>query len=96
MIAIQTKYVGPTNSRGPRIIAYANKNRVTVPYDHASNNPHWIAALALCKKMKWVGELVQGGTDKGEVFVFVELPFLNASPVERLFVRNEEVQHASI
>ena len=105
MIAIQTKYVGPSATRGARIVAWANKNRVTVPYDHSSNNPHAIAALALCRKMQWGGKLIQGGTEKGEVFVFVEAPFFDAQPVEvinvnghkfssnHLAVNKEEVQH---
>lgn len=38
MIAIHTKYLGPTNTRGSRIKAYTCGHRgvtITVPYNHA-------------------------------------------------------------
>lgn len=73
MIAISTKYHGPTNSRGSRISANANGHRVTVPYDHALGHEgnHAAAAIALCQKMHWRGELVSGGTGDGYVFCFL-------------------------
>lgn len=34
MQAIRTKFVGPTNTRGSRIIATSYKFRTVMPYDH--------------------------------------------------------------
>ncbi len=71
MKAIRTRYVGPSNVRGSRIIADdGERNRITVSYDHGSNNPHREAALALCRKMKWSGDLIEGGLGDGYVYVF--------------------------
>ena len=72
MTTIITKYVGPTNYRGARIVADAGmKRRITVGYEHASNNPHRVAALALCAKFDWHGTLVEGGMERGSAFVFL-------------------------
>lgn len=74
MKAITTKYHGPTNARGARIIASdEDGNRVTLPYDHAlnSNDMHASAARALANKMHWHGTLAQGSLAKGYVFVWV-------------------------
>lgn len=71
MKAILTKYHGPTNTRGARISATdGDGNRVTVPYDHAARDPHDAAALALCRKMGWLGTLAKGGTKTGNVYVW--------------------------
>jgi hypothetical protein len=55
MQAIQTKYFGPSNVRGSRIIAKASACSVSMPYDHALNpdGNHRAAALRLMAKMKW-------------------------------------------
>lgn len=73
MKAIMTKYKGPTNHHGSRIIASdEDGNRVIVPYNHALNSDqmHRAAADALCAKMGWTGELIQGGIRNGYVFVW--------------------------
>lgn len=71
MKAIRTRYFGPTNVRGSRIIADdGDRNRITVSYDHSSSNPHREAALALCAKMGWKGDLIEGGLGDGYVYVF--------------------------
>lgn len=73
MIAIQTKYLGPTNTRGSRIKATANGHSATVPYPYEKRvgaEAHSVAALALARKMGWGGTLISGGTDAGYVFVF--------------------------
>ena len=75
MIAILTKYLGPTNYRGSRIKAYTESGRfVTVSYDSSldSAQAHAHAAQALCLKMGWKGQLVAGGIKGGYAFVFVE------------------------
>jgi len=72
MKAIVTKYLGATDYRGSRIVATAEGgHRVTVRYDHGASDPHNIAAVALCKKLGWTGELIAGGLPDGRcVYVF--------------------------
>lgn len=78
MKAISTHYVGPTNSRGARIIADdGDGNRVTVsyPYELSGAAVHAKAALALVRKMGWAklgNKLISGGTKQGYVFVFAD------------------------
>ncbi len=76
MKAIRTRYAGPANTRGSRIIATAEggprPHRIVVPYDHGSDNPHADAAAALCRSLGWSGTLVEGGLPDGSfAFVFV-------------------------
>ena len=73
MVAIETKYIGCTNTRGSRIKAVSgNGNSITIGYPHEFSNAecHFQAAKALCEKMDWAGELIAGGTRSGYVFVF--------------------------
>ena len=74
MKAIRVKYHGPTNFRGSRLTATADGgHRVTVPYDYALSGDalYLTAAVALCHKLKWKGELIAGGLPDGSVcFVF--------------------------
>lgn len=70
--AIVTKYHGPTNTRGSRIIATAaGGQRLTVEYDDAldSDANHFAAARALAGKMNWTGSWYGGGAQDGCVFV---------------------------
>jgi hypothetical protein len=58
--AIITRYAGPTDHRGARVIARCDAGRVTVPWDHAMDtlSNHEAAAFALAVKLKWVhGEI---------------------------------------
>lgn len=60
MIAIHTKYIGPTNTRGSRIKAYTagfgsiKGFTATVPYNHAKDgvDVHFEAVKALVEKYK--------------------------------------------
>lgn len=73
MKAIVTKFFGPGNVRGARIKAHdSDGNSVMVGYDYALNADanHRAAATALCAKLNWHGELVQGSLDTGYVFVW--------------------------
>ena len=81
MKAIWTKYIGPTNYRGSRIKATAEDRNgfgaaiaVTVEYDDALSIEanHDAAALALCAKMGWPGDLMRGGRPdgRGNVYTF--------------------------
>lgn len=75
MQAIQTRYHGPTNSRGSRISAKADAGRISIPYPYALSGVagHKAAAVALCKKLGWDGAetLVGGQLPNGDyAFVF--------------------------
>ena len=73
MKAIKTKYKGPTDTRGSRIIASdEDGNRITIsyPYELSGEAVHRKAADALCVKMGWTGPLVGGSLKNGYVFVF--------------------------
>lgn len=72
--AISTRYRGATNTRGSVIIASdSDNNRVSIPYPHElnSDDAHRKAAESLRDKMGWKGELIEGGTKTGRVFVFL-------------------------
>ncbi len=73
MKSITTAYHGPTNYRGSRIKATDGDNAVYVSYRSELNGDenHREAALALAKKLKWGGVMVQGETKDGYVFVFL-------------------------
>jgi hypothetical protein len=73
MQAIETKYLGPTNVRGARIVARAQAGRITVPYDHALNfdENHIEAARIYAKRKGWIGSWYSGGAVDGATFVHV-------------------------
>jgi len=73
--AIETRYLGPTNTKDGRIKATAWAGSVTVPYDHALNpdSNHKAAADALIAKMGWTGTFAQGGNAKGNGYIFVNV-----------------------
>ena len=89
-IAIQTKFLGPTNFRGSRIKATAMDSfsdervlSVTVGYDHALNSDanHRVAAEQLLPKVVRNPEdvhMVAGAWKRG--YVFVAVP--NAHPMQ--------------
>lgn len=71
--AIVTKYAGPTNSRGSRIIVRAQAGRMIVAWDHALNpsQNHAAAARAFAEKWGWNGAWFMGANpgDSGYTFV---------------------------
>jgi hypothetical protein len=73
--AIETKYLGATNTKGGRIKAMAWAGSVTVPYAHelTSADAHRVAADALIAKMGWTGTFAQGGNVKGTGYYFVNI-----------------------
>ena len=75
MKAITTKYLGPTDTKGSRIVASdEDGNRIILSRKgngSIEENHRW-AAEALCKKMSWEGRLVCGSIKNGYVFVFVK------------------------
>jgi hypothetical protein len=77
MQAIQTRALGPTNSRGPRIKAWAAAGSITIPYPYALSDQacHRAAAEALIIKLDWAktvyGPLLGGCLPNGDyAFVF--------------------------
>jgi hypothetical protein len=76
MIAIQTKYLGPTNSRGSRIKAFTCTGfAVTIPYPYEYSHElcHFQAVKELVKKHHLEVNLTDmrfGGVDNGYVFCF--------------------------
>lgn len=68
MKAITTRYAGPTNTRGSRIIASEpDGKRLTLSYDSSldSETNHRVAAEALRDKLGWTGSLVGGYIGQG-------------------------------
>ena len=77
MIAITTKYLAPTSTRGARIKATANKFSATVSYSYELNDDalHFEAVKELVSKhsLDWdISKMCFGGTDTGYVFCFPE------------------------
>lgn len=68
MIVITTKFYGPTNTKGARVVASTSGgHRHTVGYDYA-NGPlesHRKAATGLRDSMGWSGRLVGGDVTDG-------------------------------
>lgn len=75
MIAIETRYLGPTDKRGSRYVATTcNGHRLMRSADDDLNptENQAAAARALADKMTWKGELVGGGTKLGMCWVFAD------------------------
>lgn len=80
MKAIITKYHGPTNFHGSKIIASdGDGNRASVHYRSELNSDenHKSAVKALCEKMHWTGilargDLVKNGRDNAVVWIWLE------------------------
>ena len=76
MIAIQTKFLPVTNSRGSRIKAWTSTGfSVTIPYPHEESYElaHFEAVKALVDKhnLDWdLSDMRWGGTESGYVFCF--------------------------
>lgn len=76
-IAIETRFCGPTDTKGPRVIATtANGQRHVISYvsELSCEAAHRRAATELAESMGWLtdGErLVSGSTKRGFVFVLI-------------------------
>lgn len=77
-IAIFTRYLGPTNTKGSRVKATRGGLSVTIPLDYASDlvERHKKAAWALMVKYGWNDRDVAlaGETPDGKGYVFVAVP----------------------
>lgn len=82
MQTIETKYHGPTDTRGSRISATASgrRERVWVSYDNALNaeGNHMAAALKLMEVLNWTGRYIGGRTPAGMVFVHAHSSYVIA------------------
>lgn len=77
MQAIQTRYLSPSNFRGPRIKAWCAAGSITIPYPHELSGltVHRKAAQLLAVKLGWTdpayGPLLGGCLPNGDyAFVF--------------------------
>jgi len=76
MIAIETKYLSPTNYRGSRIKAFTCSGfNITIPYDYSLSHEkvYFKAVKELIKKynLEWdISKMNFGGTKNGYVFCF--------------------------
>lgn len=86
--SIETKYRGPTTTRGARISAQAtNGDRLSIPFPHdarSTEGAHAEAALALAHRLQWEGDMLAGTTTRGFVFVFADAPRYALRPVSRV------------
>lgn len=72
--AIVTRYYGPTNTKGSRIIARAEAGWTAFPYDHALNSSdnHAAAARKLADKYEWRGNWIGGAVPNGNGYVWID------------------------
>jgi hypothetical protein len=74
MQAINTKYIGPTNTKGARILVKAQAGKMFVSWDYALNadENHVQAAYKFMNKMDWPNKIVSGGAwDHSEYHVML-------------------------
>lgn len=72
--SIQTRYIGPTNTRGSRVKARSSSGlSLTLTWDDALDTDanHRAAAEALARKLKWGGRWLAGGGQDGKGNVYV-------------------------
>ena len=75
MKAIRTRYLGPPDFKGSRIVATdedGNRAVIGIPPLARGEAVHKKAALALCDKLDWGHNLIGGGLKDGYVFVFAD------------------------
>jgi hypothetical protein len=71
---ISTKFLGPTDTKGARIVASIDDGRkVTIGYPYELNSAcaHKHAAETLCTELGINTKLLQGATKEGYVFLLV-------------------------
>lgn len=76
MQTVETKFLGPTDSRGSRVKAKAEAGSVTLSWDHALGleENHDAAARALIVKLEWTErEWVRGSAQNGSGYVYVQV-----------------------
>ncbi|MBD9674911.1 hypothetical protein IB275_30320 [Pseudomonas sp. PDM21] len=79
--AITTRYRGPSNARGSRVLAKCAGGSKSVGWEDelGSEQNHHAAARALANKMGWSGDLIPAGMPDGSyVHVFVPRSYADA------------------
>lgn len=73
MITIETRYAGPSNRLGARIIATAGSHRLMIPHPYELNQEaaHRSAAVALAGELGWPTPNVAIATKAGYAFAFM-------------------------
>ena len=71
--AIQTKYAGPTETRGSRVLVRTEAGRRIYPWDDAFDSAanHIAAAKAFAEEYGWNGSWFGGASPDGKGYVFV-------------------------
>lgn len=66
--AIRTRHLGPTDTRGSRIVASAAAGRIVLPWDHSLSEAenHARAAAEFARRFDWADSFVGGGLDTGD------------------------------
>jgi hypothetical protein len=74
-MAIQTKFLGPTNYRGARVKAISDAGSLALSWDHAIGvqENHHAAAVALAERVGWPTDLI-GEALPGSGYAFVRRP----------------------
>lgn len=103
MQAIETKFLGPTNTKGARIKASAQAGSVTIPFEYGpeTDGAHDQALRALVAKLGWWGVWARGETADGTGNVYVCIsrprdirtpPPVCTNPLDYIVVRDPEVE----
>jgi hypothetical protein len=95
MKAIRTRYVGPTNTRGSRIIASdGDKNSISTSYPHGLNSDegHELAAYLLMQKMGWGNHLVGGGFQHDMYWTMIPIDTRGDKPAYAYFLTQPKIQ----
>lgn len=98
MQAIETKFLGPTNTKGARVKASAQAGSVTIPFDYESwvEQAHDQALRALVAKLGWWGVWARGSKadGTGSVYVRISRPrdIRTPPPLDNIVVLAPEVE----
>lgn len=70
MQAIRTRYYGPTNTRGSRIVAKCEAGTYSMPYNHALNleENHAACAAGFIAKLNWTRYSYACGVFEGDYY----------------------------
>lgn len=98
MKAIRTRYIGPSNTRGSRIIASdGDRNSLSIPYPHAltTDDAHELAAYKLMQKMGWPNELNGGGFQNDNYWTMLPRTNRALPPAYEVFLNSHAHQIAA-
>lgn len=73
---IQTRYFGPTNTKGARVKVWAQAGARYISWDHALNADanHAAACQKFADEWGWTGRWIGGQMPDGKGYLFVNLP----------------------